>query len=100
MYAEDRLVLYWSVVPLEQDLLSLVIGQQLQSGNLLVRVCDRSLQQTLEMLDHSLYGHGVKQIRVVFQRSAKSSVRFEYRQRQVEFCHLTVEWQFREAQSL
>ena len=38
MYAEGWLVLYLSVVPLEQDLVPLVVSQQWKSRNLLVRV--------------------------------------------------------------
>src|SRR5829696_5000939 len=100
MYADGRFVLCSSVVPLEQDLPALVIGKQLQPGNLLVRVRDRGLQQTLQVPDHASRSRGVEQVCVVFQQPIESTVRFAYCESQIEFRHSTIEWEFRQAKAL
>src|ERR1043165_845821 len=98
VYAEGRLVRYSRVVPAEQDLAAFVLAQQSQSRNLLVRICNRSFQQLLEMSSHPLDGRCVEQVRVVFQLPTQSSIRFADCQNEIEFRHEAVKGQRRQVQ--
>src|SRR5437879_4062642 len=63
------------LVPLNEDLLSLGLTQQRQSGNAAVGIADNSFEQSAEVADQPLCRRDLEQVRVVLEIAAQT-VRF------------------------
>ena len=59
------------VIPFHQQLLALSFGEKWQVTDLLVRVCDHSLQQGQKMADHPLHGSRFPQVSTINKHTAE-----------------------------